>query len=382
MKVPLKAGAGEYARFDVLDFYRYGGALFVALDHFTLMYFSVDFWTQQRVRLLEPLMGFFFTLSGFVIMHVYSHRISTIIDYIDYLQKRLARVYPLHIATLAFAILLGVLSSHDHWWFSPKAILPNILLIHAWNTTDQVSFNYPSWSVSAEFFVYLLFPVFLLAVNLLGLWRALLLPLLSILPIYWFFNANGLGSWTTANYAFGCLRAVPSFLAGMVIYRLALVRFTGFVIPAWVAHGFAVATIPMMLFGIPNILMLAVFVLVVFLLARAEPSTPGIFSTPLFRALANSSYGFYMLHGFVGAVIVGILPEVFHLGGIWKLGLTAFALVVTTVISILSFRFFEDPARRYFSAPRMSPITARSGGKPDIQPKQSNPASTPGTSSS
>src|SRR5580704_8049801 len=44
--------------------------------------------------------------------------------------------------------------------------------------TDRLTFNYPSWSVSAEFFVYLLFPVFLFVIRRFGLWTALLIPCL------------------------------------------------------------------------------------------------------------------------------------------------------------------------------------------------------------
>lgn len=340
-----------YARFDVLDFYRYGGALFVALDHFTIVYLPVDGSVQARVGQLQPLMGFFFTLSGFVLMHVYDRRIHTGADYLDYLQKRLARVYPLHLATLALGIIWGLFATH-HYWFTPDAILPNIFLLQAWNTTDHLSFNYPSWSVSAEFFVYLLFPLFVWMVDFFGLRIALLLPVISILPIKWTFNMCGLGPWTHATYDFGCLRAVPSFLAGMAVYRLAMVRFPGLVVPGWAAHGLAAATIPMMLLGAPDLFILAIFVVVVFLLARAEPKTPGIFSTPLFRELANCSYGFYMLHAFVGVLMLSRLPKILDLGDAWKFALCAAAFVVTTGISMLSFHFFEDPARRYFGARR------------------------------
>ena len=34
-----------------------------------------------------------------------------------------------------------------------------ILLVHAWGVTDQVSWNVPSWSISAEWFAYLCFPL-------------------------------------------------------------------------------------------------------------------------------------------------------------------------------------------------------------------------------
>jgi peptidoglycan/LPS O-acetylase OafA/YrhL len=241
----------------------------------------------------------------------------------------------------------------------PDAIIPNILLVHAWNTTDQLTFDYPSWSVSAEFFVYLLFPVLLVAVNRAGLWGALLLPILSIIPIAWFFHVSELGPWTLATFDFGCLRAVPSFLAGMAVYRLAMVRFSTLVVPGWVAHGVAASTVPMMLLGVPNVVMLGVFAGVVFLLARAEPKQPGLFSAALFRALANCSYGFYMLHAFVGYAMLQLVPKMFHLGDAWLFALVAPALVMTTALSVLSFYYFETPARRYFGALRLRPKLRR-----------------------
>jgi peptidoglycan/LPS O-acetylase OafA/YrhL len=270
------------------------------------------------------------------------------------MQKRLARMYPLHIATLGLAVLWGLLANHDYW-FVPDAIIPNILLVHAWNTTDQLSFDYPSWSVSAEFFVYLLFPVFLVALNRAGLWGALLLPILSIIPIAWILHVCELRPWTLATYDFGCLRAVPSFLAGMAVYRLAVVRFSGLVVPGWAAHGLAVATVPMMLLGVPNVVMLGVFTALVFLLARAEPKLPGLFSTPPFRALANCSYSFYLLHALVGVAMLLVVPKIFHLGDAWLFALVAPALIMTTALSILSFHYFEAPARRYFGKLRLYP---------------------------
>jgi len=352
--------ANSRGSFDVLDFYRFGGALVVAIEHFIIVYLPVSTATQTRALLVQPLMGFFFALSGFVIMHVYDRRMNSFADYFDYMQKRLARIYPLHIATLALAMLWGLFATHKQW-FTPDAIIPNILLVHAWNTTNHLSFDYPSWSVSAEFFVYLLFPLFLVAVNRAGVWGALLLPVLSIIPIAWVFHVYGFRSWTLATYDFGCLRAVPSFIAGMAVYRLAMVRFSALVVPGWAAHGLAVATVPMMLLGVPNVIMLGVFALLVFLLACAEPKQAGLFSTPIVRALANCSYGFYMLHAFVGMAMLYVVPKIFHLGDAWKFALVAPALVVTTVLSILSFHYFETPARRYFGTLRLPTSYALSG---------------------
>ena len=344
--------SNDYTRFDVLDFYRYGGALFVALDHFTAIYLPVDASVRARADLLQPLMGFFFTLSGFVLMHVYDRRIDTVADYFRYLQKRLARIYPLHLATFALAVVWGILGT-QRYWFTADGVVPNILLLHAWNTTGHLSFNYPSWSVSAEFFVYLLFPLLLVVVDFAGSWAVLLLAAASVLPILWVFHVCRLGPWTLATYDFGCLRAVPSFIAGMAIYRLAAIRFAVFAVPPWMAHGLAVATVPMMLLGVPNAVVLTTFVVVVFLLARAEPPTPGLFSAPWVRALSNCSYGFYMLHAFVGVLVLHLVPKFFHLGSAWVFGLCVPALALTTALAIISFHFFEAPARRYFSGLRM-----------------------------
>jgi peptidoglycan/LPS O-acetylase OafA/YrhL len=358
--IAVPANTQRYSRFDVLDFYRYAGALFVALDHYLIVYLPVDRTLVMRISLqLQPLMGFFFTLSGFVIMHVYQG-MSSRFDYVDYIQKRLARMYPLHLATLVFFVICPLLFGILRYWFSLDAILPNLLLVHAWGATDRLTFNYPSWSVSAEFFVYLLFPLFLLVVRRLGLWTALLVPCLCAILNPIFFDALGLRSWTSATFDFGCLRAVPSFIAGMVVYRLATIRFSDLTVPAWLAHGLAIATLPMMLAGAPGELALAVFVLVVFLLARAEPRDPGILSTPFFRALSNCSYGFYMLHVLVGAIVLGIPLRIFHLAqDVWKFILALVALVTTTVAALLSFRFFEDPARRFLGNLHWSKINAR-----------------------
>jgi len=343
----------ETARFDVLDFYRYAGALVVALDHFSLVYLPGDYSIKSHVHLLlQPLMGFFFTLSGFVIMHVYGGKIFSIDSYAKYLIKRVARVYPLHILTLCFAIILGLIGQ-DRGFFIPMDLIQNILLIHAWNTTRSLSFNYPSWSVSAEIFVYLLFPAFFFVTSRAGSAAAVFLPLACAAVVAWFFDVCGIGEWTTATYDFGCLRAAPSFIAGMVTYQLVTVQFARLPVPAWVAHGLAIATIPMMLIGCPGELMLAVFVLVVFLLARAEPANPGILSKRLPRALTDCSYGFYMLHALVASVVLGFIPKLFHLGPTGRFALTPIAIVATTTLAVLSFRMFEDPARRYISALRL-----------------------------
>jgi peptidoglycan/LPS O-acetylase OafA/YrhL len=329
-------------QFDVLDFYRYAGAVLVAIDHYMILYLPIEPTVKSYIHSqLQPLMGFFFTLSGFVIMHVYAGRISLASEYLDYLQKRLARMYPLHIITFLAA-------PHFAGFFFPEAIIPNILLVHAWNTTHRLSFDYPSWSVSAEFFVYLLFPVFLYLIIKLGK-LSFMLPFAFGICLAILFYCLNIGSWQDATYNFGCLRAVPSFISGMIVYQLATNSFATLRVPAWIAHGSAAMTLPLMLCGTPRELMLIVMAFIVFLLARTEPRVPGILSKPIPRALANASYGFYLLHALVGPFVFGHAIRNFHVAGNELFAVVPLAIATTTGLAILSFGCFENPARRFLS---------------------------------
>ena len=95
--------------FDVLDFYRYAGRINRRRRSLHLLYLPVADWLKDTVHLFQPLMGFFFTLSGFVIMHVYQQRMSTVTDYLGYMKYRLARIYPLHVTTFALFVTIGLL---------------------------------------------------------------------------------------------------------------------------------------------------------------------------------------------------------------------------------------------------------------------------------
>src|SRR5262245_7459604 len=108
----------------------------------------------------------FFILSGFILAHVYLAEVEGgRFGYRRFLQNRLARVYPMHLAALAAMLGLFALATASGAKVSaPDAFrlldLPqHLLMIHAWGATGTVGWNFPSWSISAEWGAYLLFPV-------------------------------------------------------------------------------------------------------------------------------------------------------------------------------------------------------------------------------
>ena len=116
---------------------------------------------------------FFFGLSGFILIHVYGGRAASLFrprNYLTFLQTRLARLYPLHLATLllllalvlftrAIAPLTGQASIFDqpyHPIVSPLTFVANLFLVQAWNLFPYLSWNAPAWFVSAELLLCLL----------------------------------------------------------------------------------------------------------------------------------------------------------------------------------------------------------------------------------
>jgi peptidoglycan/LPS O-acetylase OafA/YrhL len=121
---------------------------------------------------------FFFALSGFILTLVYWPRLKDLFTrqgYGAFLKARLIRLYPLHlfVLLLILAMVLGLrmlghiggyLSIFDaayHQDVSTKGFIASVLLVHAWNTLNTLTWNGASWFVSVEFALCLMFPLLL-----------------------------------------------------------------------------------------------------------------------------------------------------------------------------------------------------------------------------
>jgi len=106
----------------------------------------------------------FFCLSGFVIFLNYgSLNTGCLRDIFHFYLRRFAKIYPLHLFTICLYGLLVtvlVLTHRDpSLRFSGFSLLLNLLLVQDWAVLHGLTWNVPSWSISAEFAAYLLFPV-------------------------------------------------------------------------------------------------------------------------------------------------------------------------------------------------------------------------------
>ncbi len=182
-----------------------------------------------------PILGYgylgvdlFFILSGFVIWHAHSRDFAqpTVYRFVRFLGLRAARLYPVHLFTLALlALLLWLAPRFGDPALNPanytgRQLLLQLSLIQSWGFSDQLSWNYPSWSVSAEWFCYLIVPIAALAVSRSGL-RGTVLAIVILMAGVSMTYLTVFDQ--TLNQAIGwlaLLRALPEFLLGCLLRRL------------------------------------------------------------------------------------------------------------------------------------------------------------------
>ncbi|WP_035309279.1 acyltransferase [Brevundimonas sp. EAKA] len=168
----------------------------------------------------------FFVLSGFILSHVYLQSAGEKrFSYRGFLWARVARVYPLHVATLVGVGLLAAVAlvagmSVDGNVLSWVSLPANLLMVHAWGLAPVAGWNHPSWSISAEWFAYLCFPLFAFV-----FWRAREKPVAAVVGtaafltvLYYGFERVAGFSLTEATIRWGALRIVPCFALGCALY--------------------------------------------------------------------------------------------------------------------------------------------------------------------
>ena len=191
--LPPASAAGYPQVLHSLTSLRYLAAAWVVVFHFSNYFPRTALYEFKGARAGYLGVDFFFVLSGFILAHVYLAKIrDRRFDYWGFIVRRVARVYPMHVATLLLTIVLSLIGARLGWGFRvwdlgswlhlPRAMVmrglfDQLVLIHAWGATPGLMFNLPSWSISAEWFAYLAFPALVLLLR----WRGLPIWLLVLL---------------------------------------------------------------------------------------------------------------------------------------------------------------------------------------------------------
>ena len=346
---PLRSASGELLTIDVM---RFIASCAIVLCH------SCEFlvprgWRDYNHRQTEGLTIFvdvFFVISGFVIAYVYAGRMRGLRDFGTFMQRRIGRLMPLHLATLAmmaglYAVLLRLhIPLNTQPSLSARCLVEGALLVHAWIGCGGQPPNGVNWSISAEMAAYLLFPVLLATLRAPRLGRIAILAALFGCAIW------RLGGLEPLSESFSAWRALPAFYLGMVVWaeRDALVA------PAWLGLAAIALALVTMLASFAQVPRTAIVVLgyataVGALLADTVPVRSSLIKR--LAPLGQLTYSVYMLHALIIVIVLnGLADKLLHLGVPAMIAVTLLTWALLAIAALISLQMFETPMRRRIDA--------------------------------
>jgi peptidoglycan/LPS O-acetylase OafA/YrhL len=338
----------------------FAAAWVLALHYSERMPDSFSAWTALFVNGRLGV-DFFFILSGFILTHVYLRQLQEQrFSFLHFIHKRVARLYPLHVAMLlvVFAYVsvggwLGI-SLQNPEVYTWEMLWHNLLLIHAWGMLDSMSWNYVSWSISAEWFAYLVFlPLSLALMRLRGGALPKLALAVGIFTLLFLVTPALVGQQLTLlTYDFAMLRILPEFLFGISLYHVSLDWDLDPEAGRWLMLGLLTALIGVGHFDLgtyPAVILLGG---VIFTAASLErQGGMRLLKHPALVYLGETSYSLYMTHAVLFilyfkamAIILGDRYDAW----VWQLG--PFALVAALLVASLSYHLIELPGRRWLTS--------------------------------
>lgn len=324
--------------FDALEGLRGVAALCVALFHWLLSFdgfLAVDF---------------FLVLSGFILSHRYLHSDKTTSPF-QFVSSRLARLYPMHIfGLLTYALTYYFLTQDiprykDGTFFT---FLQQLSLTHniGINQHSQ-TWNIPSWSISVEFWLNLIFFFYISRkTSSTSLFFTVIACLITIK------NLTGHIDTTYQNYFqvlnSGMVRGWASFALGILAYRtwVAIPKSTAH---AWIAQFTEVALITSIIALITlrngkmrELDFLAPFLF--FLITLCFAFEAGIISKCIARIkrLGTISYSIYLNH----LIVLMIVDTALNHTNLSKLALAPIYIACVLAFSELTYRIIELPGKR------------------------------------
>ncbi|MBL7696842.1 MAG: acyltransferase [Chitinophagaceae bacterium] len=355
----------------------------------------IDRNSSQLISRMYLMVDFFFVLSGFIMCHVYAKNFETSVNgqsFKKFTIARFARVYPLHLFSMLltsfFLFLLyrwGVqvtplLDTEN----SVYSVITNLLLLHSMNFHQWFTFTHASWSISVEWWMYMIFPflvapfmklkkpgrLMIVALCIGGYFMIgyLLVPLTTVPDSLSFLRGDGNPPFSlNVSYQFGIFRCMFGFIIGMMVYL------------AWkdnwakklFSSGYTVLILLAGLFTCMHFAVLDVFTVLFFpfiLLSAAygNKNMNALLGTKPMQKLGDWSFSIYLIHQPFLYQATALMQDP-RTTGIDLSGMTMLTswlicigfIIFLLFVSYLSYRFIELPARNYIN---------RRWGKDKVQP--------------
>jgi peptidoglycan/LPS O-acetylase OafA/YrhL len=299
---------------------------------------------------------FFFVLSGYIITHVYFANLASpnLSAVRIFLWHRFIRLYPVHITVLAALVAIVsfggaagfALNNPQEWQWND--LLWQLTLLQAWGVTRSPGWNAPSWSISAEWFAYLLFPLLAPALNWVrqrGIALLIAVTALTAMALLFAMADWTLNTWVGAP---ALTRVFGEFLCGAALCRAValshewpLPRGDVLGTGAFIAFLFGASV------GLQDVALIPLLALTILGAAISGGHLARLLGSRPFVWLGDVSYSVYMVH-FPVLIVIRRFWE--RLGfSEWQLAGKIFAFLATVVLVValaaMLFYVVERPAR-------------------------------------
>ena len=285
----------------------------------------------------------FFVLSGFILSYVYASEFSTGVnayEFKKFMIFRFARIYPIHIITfiaMSLMFLVNYIVSIEHsasyQRYDFLTVITTLSLTHAWIPGIQTP-NMPAWSISAEWFAYILFPVLCFCMFI-KRWVAIIFAIL------------GLGcAYIETRFHNDLIYVLSGFLVGMAAYYFTPVirqltdtcPFAGFVVTIGIfVWAYAVS---------PNA-EIGLFLFAIFIITLTNPRDwiSRVLGVRSIVYLGEISYSLYMVHWLVRVVLRDGLRLIGVLNKLPSAMVVGVYIGGTVIAAVLCYHFIELPGR-------------------------------------
>lgn len=339
-------------RVEQLTFTRFIAAMAVVFMHFGKHVFP---FSHDSINFLVKAGGlgvsYFFILSGFVMIIAYGRRKE--INFLEYIKNRFARIYPVYL--LGLMLVLYYIHNIGFEKISFTNFLIHLFALQAWTPENALTLNFPGWSLSVEFFFYLLFPLLMNYIYLKKkfatiFWFVLIFWSLSIWFINWGLNDNIF--YINEKFTHNLLYYAPIFhLNQFLIGNLAGIYYLKILQKKNRNNDLAIIFLLLFLvillkFKLPidyhNGFLAIIFVPLIILISTNNGSFTSFFNKKTAIYLGEISYSIYILH-----YPVHLFTEYFmgKFGITGDLKLLVLYIPILIVLSALSYSYIETPLR-------------------------------------
>lgn len=352
---------------------RFFAAFHVLLFHYQSMFFYNTFRTPtpDAIWLGFTSVTFFFVLSGFILAHNYSAVKFDAATLRLYACARLSRIYPVYLLSLLIAMpfLFRQIGGQPDWihplWIASIILAP--LGLHAWVPGAACALNCPSWSISTEFFFYLMFPLLMpIALRRPGMFASatVVFWLLTTLFYIWLWQKTGDGQSVIRTAEEQSRAAIlsaqlikyfpigrlPEFMAGIAAYVFWSANRQRISASTALSLFAAMATIILFFHrDIPEIVLHngATVGAWVALIVAAASMRGGVLTHPIAVSLGQASFSLYLLHGPVALAVFAV--DTMFFGRVlreWPWSTATLTTILSIALSSIVFATFEEPCRR------------------------------------